>query len=164
MIKQFLLVFALLSFPVSASAFDTAKHPFGLGIQLGDPTAITAKYYLDRNWAIQGGLGSLYWSGLGIYADLLYTLPDAVKTNTKAFTLPVFFGAGAKVGGHMVCPLVRFNNRDGCYLDPYFGVRIPVGAAIHLAETPLELQLEIAPEVGYFHLGLDAGLALRYYF
>lgn len=169
-----LLVVALALFVLAdpAAAFDKRAHKFGLGVEVIDPTGVTAKYYIDRDLALQAGLGLYAWRfGPGGHFDLLYELPDVVNTARGDFDFPLFVGAGLSAGGIYRC--TPWRRRYGtCYYDGFAGVRVPFGAALQLKKTPLEFQLELAP-VFYgvpffwwwsFGVGADLSLSARYYF
>jgi hypothetical protein len=162
------LFFALSLFaPGAASAWDTRAPRLGLGLEVGDPTGLSAKYYVSRNTALEGGLGFFGWPwGSGGHLDFLYEFRDAVRTGDGSYALPLFVGLGAKGGGYTFCDAAK---SGVCDVDGFAGVRIPIGAALQLANEPFEMQLEFAP--GFFApftygLGLEAdlSLALRYYF
>lgn len=166
----FLCAFILLAAP--ASAFDKRVHKLGLGIEVLDPTGVTAKYYFDRHLAVQGGFGLNAWPfGPGVHLDVLYEIPNAVNTAKEDFELPLFIGGGIKAGGIYRCsPRRRYYN--DCYYDGFAGLRVPFGAALQMKRTPLEFQLELAPvfyggwSLWWFGFGAEADLSLaaRYYF
>ncbi len=149
-----------------AQAFNRQTRPFGAGLLLGDPFGITAKYYLTKNTAVQGAIGGFGWpSGVGLQADYLLEFRNVINTRGEAFEVPLFVGAGLKLGTARTC---NWGWRRSCTYGPIAGLRVPFGAALQLKDTPLEFQLELAPVIytGFGWLGLDgdAGLALRYYF
>jgi hypothetical protein len=162
------LLLTFLALHTNAWAFDKNARPLGLGVEIGDPTGISAKYYIERQVAAQAGFGFFGWpSGGGIHIDLLYEFPDAINTSREGFELPLYFGAGLKAGGFVRCRNAGIGN--DCDTDLIAGFRVPFGAALQLKNSPLELQLEFAPVFfSQFDFGLgvegDLMLAARYYF
>lgn len=168
--RRLLFVLLYLASATTAHAFDKRAHKLGLGVELGDPTGLTAKYYFDRQIAVQGAIGLFAWPyGPGAHLDLLYEFPNAVNRAKEGFDLPIFFGAGVKGAAYAHCNTGR--RGSDCRFDAFGGLRVPFGAALQLKQTPLELQLELVPVFYYgwvfwhgFGLEADAALAARYYF
>jgi hypothetical protein len=119
---------------------------------LGEPTGISAKYWLDRDSAVDGAAS---WSllglgGLGFHADYLYHFNEIVKT--RDFTIPIYVG----VGGRVV-----ISSGVGA------GVRIPLGATYLFPQYPLDVFLEIVPGIDLLPTTTFAGgggIGIRYYF
>lgn len=163
---------ALLLAAAPAAAFDKRTHKLGLGLEVLDPTGVTAKYYFDQNLAVQAGFGLYAWPfGPGGHLDVIYEIPNVVNTAKEDFELPLFIGGGIKAGGLYRCNARRRFSND-CYYDGFAGLRVPFGAALQMKRTPLEFQLELAPvfyggwSLWWFGLGAEADLSLaaRYYF
>ena len=137
----------------TAEAFDRSARPLGLGLAVGSPTGVAAKYYVASHAAVQATLG-IGWHGTGLHADYLYELRELIGTRGEPFDLPVFFGAGIKASVRRFSPLM--------------GLRIPLGAAMQLHRTPLEFQIEFAPvmyvDAGGPGAGADMALSARYFF
>jgi hypothetical protein len=157
------LLLAVLA-PAHSWAFDQTARPFGLGLSVGSPSGLAAKYYVAPHAAVQGTLG-IGWHGIGLTADYLYEFRDLIPTRGEPFNLPVFIGAGLKLGGRTYCE--RGPNAV-CRATPLAGVRIPLGAALQLHHIPLEFQIEFAPVVaGHLYgaqVGADMALVVRYFF
>jgi hypothetical protein len=87
------------------------SYGFGLGIMLGEPTGLSAKYWMNEKNAIAGGLAwSLSHDYLYVHAD--YLIHNNKLINVSGTTLPFYYGLGASVGlGD----------------DFHFGARIPIG-------------------------------------
>ena len=107
---------------------------FGLGLMLGEPTGVNAKYFIDKYNAITGGFG---WSLTGdhdfhLQADYLYHVYTLIHTDSGE--APVYFGVGARV-------LFRDNK------DNKAGIRIPVGVDYIFANSPFDVFVEIVPVV-----------------
>jgi hypothetical protein len=163
--------FSLLSSGLRAETAGVTKH-FGLGLELGTPTLLTAKIWMDPVNAWDIGLG-----GLGYY----YTGPDRVQRITGFVAhvdylwhhygvfssrpvkgkekddadfydkMPFYVG----VGGVMATP------------DGFFGVRGVFGVT-YLFDAPFDVFLEAAPTLGLTPVagygGVDLSLGGRFYF
>lgn len=121
-----------------------------VGLTLGEPTGICAKYWLTNRYAFDAGAG---WSStkklLDIYLDYQY---HYFWSGFFGGELPVYMGGGAMV------------ELSG---DFYLGVRLPLGAE-YLFEGPrIVLFAQVAPAVkiipkpDFFVAG---GLGIRYAF
>src|SRR5262245_58546855 len=70
---------------------------FGIGLQVGGPTGLNAKYYMG-NVALQFGVGIIEtgWDdGLHVFADLVFH--PVILAQTRDFTLPLYVGGGVRV-------------------------------------------------------------------
>jgi hypothetical protein len=146
-----------------------ANKGFGLGLELGSPSGITGKYFLDNGSnALQFGLGSIYGYrnhyGFHLYFDFLWHPVSLVSAS--AFELPLFIGVGGR--------LWNFDDRrDRDRYDDVtgFGVRVPVGIAFDFNNVPLDIFFQIVPTLDFyrryrddFGLWIDASIGIRYYF
>ena len=169
-----LLLAALLVLALPRDAFALADSRnldghFGLGFQIGAPFAITGKYWLSREQALQAYIGTFGrgWNAIG--ADWVY---EFAHVSPGA---PVHFGFHVGVGG-----ILAFGNdgcfdtwgRDRCRFDDNdddlgVGVRMPIAANMYFNKVPIEVYLELAPVfivVPGFAGDLLAGLGGRFYF
>lgn len=155
-------------FPGLGFGFDNRAKRLGLGLELGDPSGVTAKYYLNRNTALQGGVGFSGWPfGPGVHIDYLYEFRDAVNTRGQGFELPIYLGVGVKMGSWQYCRRSRVWPYDEVCTSSWLGgVRIPLGAALQLRQAPLEFQFEVAPVFAPYLFGFegDVSLSVRFYF
>lgn len=159
MIKHFIVVLALTTASLSSfaetprSAATGGNRPsasassgnFGLGIMLGEPSGITAKYWLSRTQAFDVGLS--------------YSFDDdyfALLSN-YLWHFPALFGARGSVGSQFVPYLGiggvlafddegPFGRRRG--QDIAVGARIPLGVEFLPRAVPLGIFAELAPGVG----------------
>ncbi len=128
------------------------SHPFGLGIMLGVPTDLEVKYYLKNKMAIDGGIGGGsgydtyygrgYDNALDIHADVLWH--PVVLTRQPAFTMPLYFGVGARL---LQWSFREYNNNGTIvyrYDDTHLGVRAPIGILMDFNNTPIDVFLEFA--------------------
>jgi hypothetical protein len=134
-----------------------AIHPglFELGLYLGEPTGLSAKYWINRQNAIEGIAAWAFSQGfLVVSADYLFNFPDIVKIEGETF--PLFIGAGA---------IMRVDMGSGGGISA--GIRFPVGALYIFREFPLEISLELVPGLYVFPDTLFlamGGIGIRYCF
>ena len=147
---KLIVSFILLLF-ISANVFAQEKD-FGLGLMVGEPTGISAKYWLSQSEAVDAGLGYAFFgsnSHLSLHVDYLYHRFDIIEHYE---TFPVYYGFG-----------LRLRAGD----ESNFGVRGVTGVAFHLRNAPVDVFFEIAPVFQLFpetKLKFDAALGARYYF
>ena len=146
-----LLLIILLS---SLSAAAEEKN-FGLGIMVGEPTGLSANYFLSKDNSIDLAVG---WNASGnndfvLHADYLWYKNGFFQAGNAK--MPLYFG----VGGRLV---LRDNNSDK------FGVRIPVGVSYRFPDPEfLELFGELAPVLDLapsMKLDFNIGVGVRFYF
>lgn len=175
-------VAALAGAPVAHATEVGSSRNFGIGIQLGDPTAITGKLFLGRTNALDFGLG--FGGGFGPYggycrdafgrpyhcggdwdyshyslhADFLWQ--DMLARGGQA-QLDWHIG----VGGRLF--LYDYGGPHGNG-DVAFDVRMPLGLDIYLNRAAfLELFVEIAPGLFFYPgvwLDFDADIGVRFFF
>jgi hypothetical protein len=131
---------------------QTSPGDLGVGLILGEPTGLSAKYYLGGNNALDFGVA---WS-LGrhahfhVHADYLRHNFTAIEVETG--TLPFYYGIGARV----------LAGDDGAV-----GIRIPVGVSYYFQNDPLEIFFEVVPVLDLAPsttFSGNGGLGVRYYF
>ncbi len=154
----------------------TANKTFGLGLELGQPTGLTGKYFLSESNALDFGVGYIYHSywygddGLHLYLDYLWH--PASLVSARAFELPFFIGVGGRFWDFDYC-----RRRGECgYGGSAFGIRVPLGIAFDFNEVPLDIALNIVPTIDFVsgdyydqyrnrtHFGIDVSVAIRYWF
>jgi hypothetical protein len=149
------------------SSFE-ANKTFGLGLELGSPAGLTAKYFLNESNALQFGLGwynGYYrdYFGYHIYGDYLWHPLSLVSAS--AFELPFYVGVGLQ--------FMDFEDRrDRVYDDAVgFGVRVPLGIAFDFNEVPLDIFLQLTPSLNFYNgyrdrggFWIDFSLGIRYWF
>ncbi len=152
-------------------------RPFGLGIQVFDPTALIGKLFLDRHDAVDFGLG--FW-GLGpdrcydangnwyycnrsdqffsVHFDYLYE--DLIFEN---HVLRLDWHAGA--GGRMI--FNSYRNNTGAH-DVALFARVPIGVDFTFRRPSwVEAYVEVAPGLFVFpplDFWIDVGVGVRAYF
>lgn len=159
--KIWLFLFLLIIAPKPVSAQD---HGFGLGLILGEPTGLSAKYWTSNNNAFDFGLGFAFGgdritnhdnyygsSRVHFHMDYLWHSFNAIRSSEK---FPLYYGIGA-----------RFNSGGG--YDGSFGIRGVFGIAWFPHSTPIDIFAELVPVFQLTPsagLGIDAGLGIRYFF
>ena len=150
-------IFALVPL-VSKAAVEYKGDPrskggdFGLGVMFGDPVAISGKYFLDANSAVDfaAGYGYSEDDGFQVHADYLFH--PHVLTRQEDFSMSWFVGVGAAgVLGD----------------DGNINARAPFGLTFTFVQQPIEAFLEFAPGVGIaddFGFAFDGGIGARFYF
>jgi len=156
------------------------SRPFGLGVELGAPTGLAAKYYLGNRMALQMGVGVIEeWrdsDGLHLHAEMLWH--PAILARTPSFTMPFYLGVGGRVLKHDR----GYYDRNGNYQydddDTHIGVRAPIGLLMDFHNAPLDLFFELALVVDLLHdwdgdyanhhdhdsADINGAIGVRYYF
>ena len=140
-----LILFSSLSFAQS--------NGFGLGILLGQPSAISAKLWTTSSTAFDFGLGYSFESQnrVHIHADYLFHVKNIFNTTEN---ISLYYGPGAR--------LKLYENDDS-----RFGVRFDVGLVWIPRNTPIDVFLEIAPILDIIpetSFAMNGGIGVRYFF
>jgi hypothetical protein len=144
-----------------------ANKTFGLGLQLGAPTALVGKYYYAEDRAFAFGLGALGYyrgrDGVHIHFDHLWHPVNLIQD--KAFHMPLYIGVGGR--------FFNFDHKDDRDFDgTAIGVRVPIGIIFDFNNHPLDIFVEIAPVLDFINYNRDddvefnfnGGVGIRYYF
>ncbi len=145
---------------------------FGIGLQLGAPSAITGKLKLEHNTAVIFGLGG-GWSwglGSGLELSLGYVVHPSLIGSYDAVNLSWYVG-----GAIDVSVLSHYNSSNVAVLRIYPYNTAPIGLAGHIPlgldfqfrALPLSLYVELTPGIDLFPVvGPRLGLALgaRFFF
>ena len=148
--------------------FRTDKE-FGIGLMVGAPSGLSAKYYLGEPIALAFGLGSSHYGhhyrddrwhnhGVHFHTDVLWH--PVVLTNTRSLQLPLFIGVGGMIRNH--------EDADGRDDHSHIGARVPFGIAMDFNNVPLDIFFELAFTLDF--VGPDnrtyiaGSLGARYYF
>lgn len=149
----------------------------GLGVIVGDPTALGGRYWFSRELAAQVWLGTTYFQrGVRLSFDLLYGIPGIVEASGSTrnkLRFDLAFGGGVSVGTA---------GRDSgyhCHNDPWrychrhdrnsavLALRGPVSFSVLIHSISLDIFVEAAPSLvllPFTGFDLDFGLGARYYF
>lgn len=149
-----------------------AGRQFGIGLQVGAPTALTIKYMVAADQGLVVGVGAGFgWRGgfgvgLSIHADYLFHVAQLIRND--ALTLSAYLGPGLW--------LTVFNGGYGFGGGYYYagtfglfgvGVRVPMGLNMAFNAAPIEIYLELDPALFLFpgiDFGIGASLGFRFYF
>jgi hypothetical protein len=150
-VAPFLRAQSVATTPTSATYVNT----LGLGLQIGAPYGLTAKYWMSETFALDGAIG---WapddhSKAEIHADAL--LHDFDVFTPRSGNLPVYAGAGL---------LLRFRDEGHGNLG---GFRFPVGLSYMFDGAPFDIYGEVAPEiivVPFVRGGISASAGIRFWF
>ncbi len=154
---RFLALAILLFAAGSAGPAQAGPKNLGLGLVLGEPTAVSGKVWMNSENAFDfaiGGFGYYYgrhYGGLNVHGDYLW------------HRYGVFGGPGEDAGRKM--PL--YLGLGGLFASPdVAGVRGVIGVT-YLFDAPFDVFFELAPTmvvVPFAGFGIDAGLGGRFYF
>ncbi len=128
------------------------QNKFGLGIILGEPTGLIAKYWTSRTTAFDVA-GSWSFEGKNsfhLHADYLFHSFNLIKVDSGK--LPFYYGFGFRV-----------SLKD----DTRLGIRIPVGLSYMFEKTPIDIFMEIGPVMDIIPatvFRVSAFIGFRYYF
>lgn len=127
---------------------------FGVGLQLGAPLGITAKYWLEQSPVGLRGLLGTDFKALTIFADALYHFKNVASLDLpfENGQLAFYLGAG---------PEIRLRDRTR------LGLRIPFGFNNLFANQQWDAFAEFVPVVRLLPdigANVDIGLGMRYYF
>ena len=127
---------------------------FGLGVVLGEPTGISAKYWLSSGTALDFGLGYSFTSSKSLfdfYADYVFHSSDMINS-TENFV--VYYGPGA-----------RLKIKEDS--DSRLGVRGVIGILWLPRGTNFDLFVEVAPILDIIpatKFDFSGGIGGRYFF
>lgn len=154
-----LLFAGLLAAPSTAEA--RKGGPFGLGLEIGDPSGLSFKYFAGGETAIDGALGfSVRNDWFHAHLDYLFHFPQ----NWGGQNFLPYVGIGAKLAAW------DSNRRDDWYDDDdrvSIGARVPLGLAWHPRSAPIDIFAEIVPALWVLpgtHVNFDFALGARFYF
>lgn len=152
-------------FSLSAYPQGPQNRPLGLGVCLGEPAGITAKYWFNKMNALDMALGYGFFphKGVSFYADYLFNLHTPIKSGRMPFDLIFYAGVGGKLGHWQH----KHNGEDDGGVA--IGVRVPFGLTMVFTKAPFDAFLEITPSLAFgapdpVWFDFDACIGGRYYF
>lgn len=157
------LISVIMIVGTSAFAQSPQGKKFGFGIMLGDPSGLTAKYWIKPHNAWVFDLGSSYFGSPRIDVDYVWHFN---AFNSKIVSL--YAGPGGTIGfgkGHGFW----YQNSQGFYVHENstgFGIRGIFGVNFVPRRTPLEMFFEVGMLVGItpsFGSAVDAAFGIRFY-
>ncbi len=142
----------LFIFLFSAATFSQSRG-FGLGIILGEPTGISAKYWTTGSTAFDFGLGYSFEknSKVHLHADYLFHIKNIFNSQED---IALYYGPGARLR------LVDVG-------DSRLGFRFDVGLVWIPRNAPIDVLIEIAPLLDIIpetDFSINGGLGVRYFF
>ena len=125
----------------------------GLGIILGEPTGLSAKWWTGKTMAFDAGAAWSFVNGgtfMQIHGDLLFHNFDLFQVDSGKMAL--YYGFGGRV---------KFADKA------IVSVRVPIGISYQFEKTAIELFLEVVPMLDLIpatEVGVSGGAGFRYYF
>ena len=129
-----IIVLVILFFSINSYGQDKG---FGIGVMIGEPTGLSAKYWLNDVNALDFGLAYSFVrrnSAVSLHADYLYHAFDIIKSN---YRIPIYYGFGARL---------RLVSGD----DNALGARGVIGVAWLSDRAPFDVFLEVVPVFNLF--------------
>ncbi|MEJ2194446.1 MAG: hypothetical protein P8X73_06240 [Ignavibacteriaceae bacterium] len=151
--KKITLYLTVLVFLIVNNSNYSQQNGFGLGIILGEPTGLSAKFWTSTETAIDFGLGYSFTTSNSIidfYGDYVFHNSNMLKAEEK-FT--VYYGPGASL---------RINENNS-----RLGIRGVIGILWLPTGTPFDLFIEVAPIFDIIpetKFDFAGGVGGRYYF
>ncbi len=134
----------------NVNAQDTG---WGLGVMMGIPTGISAKYWIDEESALDFGFAYSFVSpssGLSMHCDYVRHLFNVIKSD---YEIPLYYGFGGRL---------KIIDSKG-----FIGARGVAGILILGKSIPIDAFFEVAPVFNLFpetSLHIDLAIGARYYF
>jgi hypothetical protein len=130
----------------------------GLGLILGEPTGLTAKFWKNQDRAIDAGLAFSFDRFVFLYSDYLFHFKSISGIRPYA-----------GIGGGL---LISSGNKNGKYFDNRdgsvgIGVRIPLGGEWFIPDAPFGIFAELVPGIGLVpstYGFFQGGIGARFYF
>jgi hypothetical protein len=159
--------------PEAVAAAPATTGGFGLGLQLGSPSAITLKFAGAHESGFALGVGAGFGYGntfrtsLWLQAD--YLIHVATLIDSDGVDLGVYGGPG--VFASVFGANYGFGYAGNAWYDNVnyvgVGVRLPIGLSLAFDKFPLELYAQFDPAIGVFPavgFGLGGSVGFRVYF
>jgi hypothetical protein len=147
----FVLTLALLIVP----GIMLGRGSVGIGLQLGEPTGLSAKFWTGRSNAVDAVLGwNLISNKFTVQAGYLWHFPQPVPQGSFA----LYAGAGGALGGG--------SDRDDGTAYLFLAGRVPLGLEYIFSGAPIGLYAEIDPMLRLLPaigLSFGAGIGIRFY-
>lgn len=153
---------------LSLSSAKAQGTGFGLGFMLGEPTGISAKYWLAGDRALDAGLAWGLWHGgyVHLHGDYLFHNMGLIPVGKGK--LPLYYGPGLRIrswNGGRYWHRGRYHDHNGTRVD--IGVRFPVGLAYLFEGAPVDIFLELVPTLDLMPsttLDIGGAIGVRYWF
>jgi hypothetical protein len=137
----------------------------GVGVNIGNlVTGVTAKLWASPKVALQGAIGGgASGNDLRLHVDMTFS-PVQWASPDGQYLLPLYVGLGG-VAGHTFSTAALPASTEA-------GFRVPVGMSVLVRGNPVELFLEVAPELtirtssspeARYTVAADGAIGFRYY-
>jgi hypothetical protein len=141
-------VMAVMLFAGSA----VSQGSFGLGIIVGEPTGVSAKFWVTDRTAIDAAAAWSFSDEAALHLHADYLLHNFDLINVEQGRLPIHFGIGGRV---------KFED------ESRVGVRIPVGLTYIFDGAPVDIFFEVVPILDLIpdtEFDLNAAIGARFFF
>ncbi len=162
-----IMILVLLSIPAihaqdfpRAEGIQPARGLFGMGLIVGEPSGLSAKYWLRADRAIDFAFGASFLTDFRAHATYLYHV-DAFDHQR----VPLYYGIGGSIAGRTgrVAEFGSDTRRDRVGL----GVRGAIGVSYLIPTAPFDLFIKFGSVLIVFPpaaLDIDLSIGARYYF
>ncbi len=150
---KFTIIASILLMLFITNVSSAQSNGFGLGIIVGQPTGISAKYWTSSSTALDFGLGYSFEnnSRMHLHADYLFHSKDLFNTSEN---IALYYGPGARL---------KLVDKG----DSRLGFRFDVGLVWVPRNSPIDVFLEIAPLLDIIpetDFSFNGGIGVRYFF
>jgi hypothetical protein len=164
------LTVVFLSLAAAAEAQGPKGRSFGFGLQFGDPTAVTLRWWTSKANSWDAAVGVSHLGNPHVHAGYLWHFNDVFDSRVVS----LYAGVGAMAGfgekGDWVWSKGRKWNKDYWYYDDHEGMVLAArgifGLNIIPRNTPLDIFFELDPILGVmpgFGFDIMGSLGLRFY-
>lgn len=137
-----------------------AQDTFGLGLVLGDPTGVTAKYWFSEGRAVDGAIG---WSRSHVHVHVNHVWHRFGIFEIDGRPIDLYYGIGGRLQDWDRETGPNRSNSSAFF----FGARAPIGLRHQFRNPSIETFAEVALGVDLIPrsgVDLDFGLGARYFF
>jgi hypothetical protein len=167
--KIFFILFAALIIPTLSQAQPVAPRDFGIGIAIGNPTAVTGKVWLTSASAMDFGLAYSSRDYTLVYGDYLLHSTGLFGSNHLSNRLTTYIGIGLGIYSwdrnyYYEDRPAGWRRKEG---DVGVYARIPLGVEWTPSEPPLGVFAELVPGISVIpsiDTIINAAIGIRYYF
>lgn len=164
------LLLVLLVAVMSSSAFAADGGPFGLGLILGEPTALNFKYDANETTGYDAGLNFNLDKWVLLYGDYQHKFVGAFSRQRGLSEVTPYVGVGVVIVSSNrslddTRHYVYFSDSSSSRVA--IGVRVPFGLEWRPSNTPIGVFGELAPGIAIIPgtvAFLEGGLGIRFYF
>lgn len=143
-----------------AEGIQPARGLFGMGLIVGEPTGLSAKYWVRSDRAVDFAFGASFFTDFRLHATYLYHVD--VFDHQR---VPLYYGIGGSIAGRSgrVAEIGRGERRDRVGM----GVRGAIGVSYLVPTAPFDLFVEfgsvliVLPAAAF---DIDLSVGIRYYF